>query len=96
MKLVKIILAVCIAFTVICLASCGGNDAAINNGSDTGVSRSYDTAMDGYDSNGLVKNDAYANDGFADDGILDMTDDVMPYDKSYDMNGVNGNSNLNY
>ncbi len=108
MKTIKIFLILCLVFSVFALVSCGTDDAAMNNGSDTGVSRSYSNSYNdhgyGAGSNGMVEDDVYANDGFADDNFYNdsmmagdgMTGTDMSYDMGLSSGNEAGNSTINY
>lgn len=108
-KYIAIIAVVLSAFAV-SLTSCGGNNAATNNGSDTGVNGTNRSITDtnegmfdtnnGPDSGGVVENDVYSTDGFADDSMGGETgtaaDITDGADMSYDAGGVANNTTLNY
>lgn len=110
MKKYIAIITVVLSVIAATFTSCGGNDAATNNGSDTGVygtNRSItDTAdgmfdtNDGPDSGGIVENDVYSTDGFADDSMGGETgtaaDITGGADMSYDASGAANNTTLNY
>lgn len=96
---------------VLCsLTSCGGQDAAMNNGSDTGVAsrarndvmddieRGIDDITDGtvFDANGEHSNvDNYqANGDYSAD--TDTANNGMSYDYSYNSDGVLNSDTVNY
>jgi hypothetical protein len=101
---------VSILFLAVSLTSCGGNDAAMNNGSDTGVAgrvkndvmddieRGIDDVTDGtiFDANGDHSNvDEYqANGDYSAD--TDVADNGTAYDYSYDSYGTLNNDTINY
>ena len=101
---------VSVLFVVLALTSCGGQDAAMNNGSDTGVAsragndimydidRGIDNMTDGtiFDANGEHSNvdDYHANGDYSDDNS--STEDIPVYDSSYDSNGVLNSNTINY
>lgn len=92
------------------LTSCGGQDAAMNNGSDTGVAsrakndvmddieRGIDDMTDGtiFDANGEHSNvDEYQANGDYSAGT-GTADNGTAYDYSYDSNGTLNSDTMNY
>lgn len=92
------------------LTSCGGQDAAMNNGSDTGVAsrakndvmddieRGIDDMTDGtiFDANGEHSNvDEYQANGDYSAGN-GTSDNGTAYDYSYDSNGTLNSDTMNY